>query len=102
MEKILWHRRESRRKTEKTNIFLQPREAPAYSNIKEPIAFLGNLYNYKRLWVIFEKMYLLHILKFIFSLISFTVLVGFSLAIYSGLAIELIYPEIFNDYWTIW
>jgi hypothetical protein len=31
MEKILWHRRESRRKTEKTNIFLQPREAPAYS-----------------------------------------------------------------------
>jgi len=32
MEKILWHRRESRRETEKTNIFLQPREAPAYSN----------------------------------------------------------------------
>jgi len=31
MEKILWHRRESRRKTEKTNIFLQPWEAPAYS-----------------------------------------------------------------------
>ena len=34
MEKILWHRRESRRQTEKTNIFLQPREAPAYSNFK--------------------------------------------------------------------
>jgi hypothetical protein len=33
MEKILWHRRESRRKTEKTNIFLQPREAPAYSKV---------------------------------------------------------------------
>ena len=33
MEKILWHRRESRRKTEKTNIFLQPREAPAYSKM---------------------------------------------------------------------
>jgi hypothetical protein len=32
MEKSLWHRRESRRETEKTNIFLQPREAPAYSN----------------------------------------------------------------------
>jgi hypothetical protein len=31
MEEILWHRRESRRKTEKTNIFLQPWEAPAYS-----------------------------------------------------------------------
>ena len=35
MEKILWHRRESRRKTEKTNIFLQPREAPAYSKRKQ-------------------------------------------------------------------
>ena len=33
MEKILWHRRESRRKTEKTNIFLQPREASAYSKV---------------------------------------------------------------------
>jgi len=31
MEKILWHRRESRRKTEKTNIFLLPWEVPAYS-----------------------------------------------------------------------
>jgi len=31
MERILWHRRESRRKTEKTNIFLQPWEASAYS-----------------------------------------------------------------------
>jgi hypothetical protein len=31
MEEILWHRRESRRQTEKTNFFLQPREAPAYS-----------------------------------------------------------------------
>ena len=33
--KIEWHRRESRRKTEKTNVFLQPREAPAYSKKKE-------------------------------------------------------------------
>jgi hypothetical protein len=47
-------------------------------------------------------MYLLHILKSIFNLISFTVLGGFSLAIYSGIAIELIYPEIFNDYWRVW
>jgi hypothetical protein len=31
MEKMLWHRRESRRITEKTNIFLQPLEASAYS-----------------------------------------------------------------------
>jgi hypothetical protein len=31
MEEILWHRRESRRKTEKTNVFLQPWQAPAYS-----------------------------------------------------------------------
>ena len=30
-EKMLWHRSESRRQTEKTNIFLQPCEAPAYS-----------------------------------------------------------------------
>jgi len=37
MEKILWHRRESRRETEKTNIFLQPREAPAYSNMENLI-----------------------------------------------------------------
>jgi hypothetical protein len=27
----LWHRRESRRQTEKTNMFLQPWKAPAYS-----------------------------------------------------------------------
>jgi hypothetical protein len=33
MEKILGHRRESRRKTEKTNIFLQLSEASAYSKI---------------------------------------------------------------------
>jgi len=35
MEKILWHRRESRRKTEKTNVFLQPWKAPAYSKSRE-------------------------------------------------------------------
>jgi hypothetical protein len=35
MEKILWHRRESRRKTENTNIFLQPWEASAYSKSRE-------------------------------------------------------------------
>jgi hypothetical protein len=45
---------------------------------------------------------LLHILKSILSLVSFAVLGGLSLAIYSGIAIELIYPEIFNDYWKIW
>ncbi len=38
MAEILWHRRESRRQTEKTNIFLQPREAPAYSK-NEPLSF---------------------------------------------------------------
>ena len=31
MDEILWHRRESRRQTEKTNIVLQLRETPAYS-----------------------------------------------------------------------
>ena len=34
MDEILWHRRESRRKTEKTNFILQSREAPAYSKIQ--------------------------------------------------------------------
>jgi hypothetical protein len=33
MEEILWHRRESRRPTENTNLFLSPEESPAYSNI---------------------------------------------------------------------
>jgi hypothetical protein len=31
MDEILWHRRESRRRTEKTNIVLQLWETPAYS-----------------------------------------------------------------------
>ena len=31
MEEILWHRRETRRKTEKTNFSLKPRKAPVYS-----------------------------------------------------------------------
>jgi hypothetical protein len=44
MEKILWHRRESRRKTEKTNIFLQPREAPAYSNQNKYTLFSANIF----------------------------------------------------------
>jgi len=39
----LWHRRESRRKTEKTNIFLQPWEASAYSKGCE-----GGKRNFKR------------------------------------------------------
>ena len=33
MVEILWHRRESRRQTEKTNFDLQSWEAPAYSKI---------------------------------------------------------------------
>ena len=33
MDEILWHRRESRRPTEKTNIVLELRETPAYSNL---------------------------------------------------------------------
>ena len=35
MVEILWHRRESRRQTEKTNFDLQSREAPAYSKNQE-------------------------------------------------------------------
>jgi hypothetical protein len=33
MAEILWHRRETRRQTEKTNFSLEPREAPVYSTI---------------------------------------------------------------------
>ena len=47
-------------------------------------------------------MYLFRLLKFVLSLLSFMVLGGFYLAIYSGIVIELIWPEIFNDYWEIW
>ncbi len=32
MDEILWHRRETRRQTEKTNLILQPGKSPAYSN----------------------------------------------------------------------
>ena len=32
MDEIEWHRRETRRQTEKTNLILQPGESPAYSN----------------------------------------------------------------------
>jgi hypothetical protein len=34
MGEILWHRRESRRQTEKTNITLQSLETPVYSNLR--------------------------------------------------------------------
>ncbi len=34
MAEILWHRRETRRQTEKTNFSLEPREAPVYSTIE--------------------------------------------------------------------
>jgi hypothetical protein len=33
MVKILWHRRENRRKTEKTNFDLLSRETPVYSKV---------------------------------------------------------------------
>ena len=35
MDEILWHRRETRRQTEKTNLILQPGKSPAYSNSPE-------------------------------------------------------------------
>ena len=31
MDEIMWHRRESRRQTENTNVILQSRESPVYS-----------------------------------------------------------------------
>ena len=33
MDEILWHRRESRRQTENTNLVLQSWESPAYSKM---------------------------------------------------------------------
>ncbi len=33
MGKILWHRRETRRQTEKTNLTLKPGESPVYSKV---------------------------------------------------------------------
>jgi hypothetical protein len=37
MGEILWHRRETRRQTEKTNLTLQSGEFPAYSNEFNPL-----------------------------------------------------------------
>ena len=37
MGEILWHRRETRRQTEKTNVALQPGEFPAYSKPHPPL-----------------------------------------------------------------
>ncbi len=37
MDEILWHRRETRRKTENTNIILCRGESPAYSNTVQRI-----------------------------------------------------------------
>jgi hypothetical protein len=34
MDEILWHRRESRRQTEKTNLILESWESPVYSKIR--------------------------------------------------------------------
>ena len=42
------------------------------------------------------------ILKFLFSLASFSLLGGSSLAIYSGLLVEIFYPQIFTEYWGLW
>ncbi len=35
MDEILWHRRETRRQTDKTKLILQPGESPVYSNSPE-------------------------------------------------------------------
>ena len=63
MAEILWHRRESRRQTEKTNFDLQSREAPAYSKngeenrngifgmSQESCGFRGHAGTHERGWV---------------------------------------------------
>ena len=43
MDEILWHRRESRRQTEKTNFVLQLRESPAYSKTERLWGFSRKL-----------------------------------------------------------
>ena len=45
-DEIVWHRRETRRQTEKTNLILQPGESPAYSNSLERGAVLKSLYGH--------------------------------------------------------
>jgi len=40
---IVWHRRETRRQTEKTHLILQPGESPAYSNSLDRGAVLQSL-----------------------------------------------------------
>lgn len=47
-------------------------------------------------------MHIFIIIKFTFDLLSFGLLGGSSLAIFSGIFVELIYPKIFIEYWHVW
>jgi hypothetical protein len=42
------------------------------------------------------------ILKFFVTFVSFSLLGGSSLAVYSGLLVEIFYPQIFTEFWGIW
>jgi hypothetical protein len=42
------------------------------------------------------------IIKFFASFVSFGLLGGSSLAIYSGLLVEIFYPQIFTEFWGGW
>ena len=42
------------------------------------------------------------IIKFIASFVSFSLLGGSSLAVYSGLVVEIFYPQIFTEFWGGW
>ena len=45
---------------------------------------------------------IIHRIKFIFDLAFFSFLVGSSIALFSGIVAELIYPKVVNEYWAIW
>jgi hypothetical protein len=42
------------------------------------------------------------IIKFFVSFVSFSLLGGSSLAVYSGLLVEIFYPQIFTEFWGGW
>jgi hypothetical protein len=42
------------------------------------------------------------ILKYFISFVSFSLLGGSSLGIYSGLLVEIFYPQIFTEFWGVW
>jgi hypothetical protein len=42
------------------------------------------------------------ILKYFIGFVSFSLLGGSSLAVYSGMLVEIFYPQIFSEFWGAW